>query len=949
MKVYNKSALQLANSPINENLEAYVNVNGQTFTQTNGLLSLSVIQESDIVGLAMASFTGVVQGYHDLVDQYVSIGYSLKKLGDNFIYNSNGSFGTEGWEIDTKSTVRSYANEDVKSQSLWSIQSLAGGYGMRQLMDVSQHTLEITYFRFQCKVKLGKGAHDIIVRMLDIDQKEVTRKIILKQSQTSEDVEEIVIDQLIATPKGIKYLQIQINLLPINGVVTEPMTVWDLMVENKSIYRFNKNILDTSGASRGKVDELGVDSYLLNNGVSMNLPVNSNYLKRSFSVNFDAIISEEKTLTLTFYELINGTWQREQSITQISSSTNVNIPLKTSINAEMIKISLSGNQIELKNIVLLSSEVEWQDASYEFRYDYGDFIVTEIAFNEANDETTIIGFDKLYHTNKPYDSLGITYPATIESVVTKIGEACGIDVEPTSFKDVFKIEQDVWFNTQITYRHALIQLSEIIQGIFMMVDNKLILKKRTETNVVVNESQIKTLKRQTTYGPINSLVLAHEPQGDVVYSKDQVKIDQDGLSEFKIINNPIVYHNRQASVDELFAKYKGLTYIPFEMDTIGLGYLDMNDEITIKVDTQTFKTVVLGKEITITNGLSERLFCSEILHTNTKYEYATDSEIRQRNTELIVDKQKGQIESIVYDFGQIEGKQVEHESRITQNEKSIAATITKTDENTMSISEVKQGLENWQVKIEKSGGMNLIKNSVGFAGEKYWGKNDPANLKVSFVQNADVSNNTVSKSAIKVLHPKELAAGYNHGFDTIPGATYSISARVKKGIGRNAIIVFDISTVPSKTLLVPLIENCSSESGDWENVSGTFKAFTNKTHVYLYCYAFDSTIAPTGITVSDLMVIEGEVPTRWMPAPTEIYGSNVTIDIDGVLIRNPNSKTEVRINNQEFAIYSAGKRSLTVNETLTTLRETKVEDDLTIGKLRLEVLSDGSVDGVVLD
>ena len=49
------------------------------------------------------------------------------------------------------------------------------------------------------------------------------------------------------------------------------------------------------------------------------------------------------------------------------------------------------------------------------------------------------------------------------------------------------------------------------------------------------------------YGPINSLVLAREPLNDNVYIQDEESIEENGLTELKISNNPILDIDRHTS------------------------------------------------------------------------------------------------------------------------------------------------------------------------------------------------------------------------------------------------------------------------------------------------------------------------------------------------------------------------------------------------------------------
>ena len=98
----------------------------------------------------------------------------------------------------------------------------------------------------------------------------------------------------------------------------------------------------------------------------------------------------------------------------------------------------------------------------------------------------------------------------------------------------------------------------------------------------------------------------------------------------------------------MFEQIKGLTYNAFEATDLGIGFLEAADLITTQ-DTQNgeYLVLVLGMSITITSGTAGTMESDVPKQSTTKYEYATDSQKRQHKTEIIVDKQKKKIQSIV--------------------------------------------------------------------------------------------------------------------------------------------------------------------------------------------------------------------------------------------------------------------------------------------------------------
>lgn len=84
------------------------------------------------------------------------------------------------------------------------------------------------------------------------------------------------------------------------------------------------------------------------------------------------------------------------------------------------------------------------------------------------------------------------------------------------------------------------------------------------------------------------------------------------------------------------------------------------------------------------------------------------------------------------------------------------------------------------------------------------------------------------------------------------------------------------------------------------------------------------------LLVADLMLASGKSRQNWTPAPNEIYTTNVKIDRTGINITNEDSDTRTLIDNTKFAVYYQDNEVLTVNQAITKLQKTEV-NELTIG------------------
>ena len=175
------------------------------------------------------------------------------------------------------------------------------------------------------------------------------------------------------------------------------------------------------------------------------------------------------------------------------------------------------------------------------------------------------------------------------------------------------------------------------------------------------------------FGPVDSLVLSRHPMEDNIHPQG---IDTENVEyEVKFNDNYLVDYDREFYVDDLFQKYEGMTIKPFEITTIGLGYVELGDIIKVQVAETVEELVVYGMTIKASASLQERLYCGDPKKTTTKYQYSSDSVRRQTQTEIIVDKQEGKILGIVNEV-EVLGEEVsEQGSQVSQTKDSIAQEV----------------------------------------------------------------------------------------------------------------------------------------------------------------------------------------------------------------------------------------------------------------------------------
>jgi hypothetical protein len=249
----------------------------------------------------------------------------------------------------------------------------------------------------------------------------------------------------------------------------------------------------------------------------------------------------------------------------------------------------------------------------------------------------------------PYDlaldySAGVTVQDFLDAICDRLGWVKGY----TNFQNC-KIRIDgEKYDSSDTFRDALDDVAEVAGGMIGFVDDKLTVIYPTDSGEVINEENLKHLKIGKKFGPINSLVLARTPQEDNIYQQDATSIAENGLSEIRIENNPIIDSNRENFMDGIWDEVFGLSFELYELESFGIGYLNFGELFSIKTaDGVEHKALMLCDDLQITQGVSEESQLKEPEVTRTDYTAASETDKTLKKTILRVDKQNNQIAALV--------------------------------------------------------------------------------------------------------------------------------------------------------------------------------------------------------------------------------------------------------------------------------------------------------------
>ena len=372
-------------------------------------------------------------------------------------------------------------------------------------------------------------------------------------------------------------------------------------------------------------------------------------------------------------------------------------------------------------------------------------------------------------------------------------------------------------------------------------------------------------------------------------TEEKIFVQQDSVaniicSHFKAINEDAVYTTRENKTG--VAIYGGYNNSPKYTNTMGFWF-KITDQAHMKItDVASFKNWLKaekakGTPVTVYYEMKEPQI-TELGRTNLNQVYVTDTHLELGNgiketikgvaptatqtdyaraggitktiynTEIKVDKQKQEIESVVSKQTQVDQKLNEEFTKVTQNIKDVVTTIQTT------------------------GGGNLIKNSVGYAKNQdgtlvEWTKNSVGEVK-SYTSPESRSYGAISGNAIELKKGASITQRLNVASSgKIP---YSLSFRAKKGpIGTASVKLSN--TIDSFVITIPENKEIIWQNFDLTKIDPSMNYLDVTVSTSNNCEQF---------LITDLMVNMGDQVVPWVQANGEILNTQVAVNDQGMMV-----------------------------------------------------------------
>lgn len=325
--------------------------------------------------------------------------------------------------------------------------------------------------------------------------------------------------------------------------------------------------------------------------------------------------------------------------------------VKLSFKSSLVGTIMQGCELTLKEPIsgIIYVEVEARYSSDTATKIYGPYQLKEEPTYDASDKSyTHYLYDNVMLSMKDYTPINITYPTTIYNYFSELVNELGYTTNIASLPNGnITMASDIYEGINYTFRDVLDDIAEANGVLFYIDGMELKIASLGNTPITIND---KILKKQNIafsehFGPINVITLSRAGGSDNIYYPSTLP---ENIHEFKISDNQLMSdNNRDVFLPAIYSQLNGIEYDIFDTELVGYGDIQPLQKVQFATGGKTFNSYIFNQEIVLTTGYKQSIYTDMPEETTTDYKYADTTDKRINQTQIIVDKQNGVIQSLV--------------------------------------------------------------------------------------------------------------------------------------------------------------------------------------------------------------------------------------------------------------------------------------------------------------
>lgn len=493
---------------------------------------------------------------------------------------------------------------------------------------------------------------------------------------------------------------------------------------------------------------------------------------------------------------------------------------------------------------------------------HGSFYVYKVEPVQEKVSIKLDCYDIKYKLDTEYNSILHSFPCTLKEFRNSIFNSCGVQYDDSDFPNsTLVLEKEPYIENGASNRTVIKMIAEAGAS-SVITDSDDIFYFSWFENVIHNvDDWIELTTEKENSNSINCIVLGRGDTEDNVYYPE---IKPTNPVEFRIDNNYILDPQDISSSEDLryttivpiYNRVNSFSYLTFNMRSqsiknklsIKLGqkikYVDIwNNELVAYVMTK--KINWLGGNLEEDDNYEITLSANEIKESSTNLSYSSNIKNDVLRVERKADKQAGQIEDL----------------------------IEETTDNTNKIAQTIMNVNNIQNLFQITGGINLIKNSVGYFGNDCWSTSE--NGTFTFGEDTELIGKTTSYSKITISNGTLISTSNNISGLTI-NTIKSFNFKIKQDSDTSTTV-----KLYSMSEEHPLYEKNFEGQFDWKEIYDEEECQFYIDNSELTLKIESTSIYNGQVQISDLMLNDGD-KTQWQPATGEIWGTVIKMSQQGI-------------------------------------------------------------------
>ena len=361
-----------------------------------------------------------------------------------------------------------------------------------------------------------------------------------------------------------------------------------------------------------------------------------------------------------------------------------------------------------------------------------------------------------------------------------------------------------------------------------------------------------------------------------------ITLDHLETQEVQINNNQIMDDDRQTLLPEIYASVVGLEWNEVKAETVGLGWHEVGDVVIFRQGAIEVYGFISEVHLVLAGSVKESLVSTIPNAATVNYQTAGGILKTVYNTEIKVDKQQNEITSVV-------SQQDVYETETLDN-----------------FTEVYQNIENIALTIQKSGGGNLILNSVGFATESaldaasttytklsFWDYNPSYNISTHGVVDSYSSSESQNAGGIsgQVIRMVGTSVYIEQRVDLAADTPLSFALRIKNLIGDGDATITLYNDNDTQTITIN-----DTVAYDWEEVK-----VENFTSTMPWLNIKIQVTSAAQFVFTDLRLLYGNTLQGWVQSSAELLSTDVQFTKLGMKIFDNVHDTETQVTYNEFS------------------------------------------------